>query len=261
MEQNTIDIAKQVINEWHNANNQYVNAFIKNSSIVIDDFNKVLDQHKKLNEETSCDFNLFQFFNPGETMHSQIIAFFLNPNETHGQGNLFLVPFLKMLEVPNPNEGQWIVTAETGRIDVLIKRKHPNSVIIIENKSNWAVDQPNQIYRYWYQEIYHPNKLHKHSFLEQETYKKDEIQNHFQIVYLPPNKRKQVDSQSLFKPKEWEKYSDLPEELPIKIRQESFNEFIVNWLNQCVFEIKSKDNLNTRIYEFTNQYLKFWSNN
>lgn len=48
----------------------------------------------------------------------------------------------------------WTVTAEKGRVDILLKRTHPHSVIIIENKSNYANDQENQLYRYWHQEIY-----------------------------------------------------------------------------------------------------------
>lgn len=40
---------------------------------------------------------------------------------------------------------EWIITAEEGRVDVLLRRQNPLGAVIIENKSNWAGDQPNQL--------------------------------------------------------------------------------------------------------------------
>ena len=91
-------------------------------------------------------------------MHSFLIANIINPNSEHGQGDLFLKSLLKKLDIEVYENDNWIVTAEIGRIDILIKRENPHTVIVIENKSNYAIDQENQIYRYWYQEIYLPNK-------------------------------------------------------------------------------------------------------
>jgi len=56
--------------------------------------------------------------------------------------------------IKEPYKGTWKVTAEEGKIDLLLKRYSPFSIVVIENKSNWACDQQNQLYRYWYNEIY-----------------------------------------------------------------------------------------------------------
>ena len=42
-------------------------------------------------------FNLFDFIGPNENKLSEIIAFFLDPKETHGQGYLFLGIFLDLI--------------------------------------------------------------------------------------------------------------------------------------------------------------------
>ena len=59
----------------------------------------------------------------------------------HGQGKLFLSAFLEYIgfKKDKGNE-EWIVTAEKGRVDVLLRRLNPLGAIIIENKSNWAGD-------------------------------------------------------------------------------------------------------------------------
>lgn len=59
----------------------------------------------------------------------------------HGQGNSFLQLFLKHIGLDTQDGDEWIFTAEAGRVDVMLKRFHPSSVVIIENKSNWAGDQ------------------------------------------------------------------------------------------------------------------------
>src|SRR5437016_1388508 len=44
-------------------------------------------------------FNLFNFWNPQENKISEILSFFLDPNESHGQGDAFLQIFIDKLNL------------------------------------------------------------------------------------------------------------------------------------------------------------------
>src|SRR5207248_3128712 len=107
------------------------------------------------NRQHGTGFNALSRFKINETAHSRIIGDLLNPLGSHGQGDLFLEPFLRFLEIPDPERGTWAITVETGRVDIMLWREKPlRSAVIIEHKSNNAGDQPNQIYRYWYYQLY-----------------------------------------------------------------------------------------------------------
>jgi len=156
-----------------------------------------------------------------------------------------LIEFLKLLDVEKPNEGIWLVTAESGRIDVLLKRLHPECIIIIENKSNWAVDQPNQLYRYWYQEIYSKTKQSSNSYYKENKHK-------YKIIYLPAKDFKIPDSHSYARPNDnlWIN-KNLPETIPLEFEIKTFNDFIVLWLDKCIDVIPST---NYRMIEYIKQY-------
>lgn len=87
--------------------------------------------------------NVFSLWNEfsgiSEPIHSRILHFFLSDNPMHGQGKLFLSAFLEYIgfEQDEGNE-EWIITAEEGRVDILLRRLNPLGAVIIENKSNWA---------------------------------------------------------------------------------------------------------------------------
>ena len=62
---------------------------------LLDEFDKIQRQ----NQKEGNSFNFFQFIEDKfwkitETKHSRILAFFLDPKETHGQGGAFLKLFL-----------------------------------------------------------------------------------------------------------------------------------------------------------------------
>lgn len=124
---------------------------------------------KEYNKQLAFDFNLFNFFNVGENKVSEILAFFLNPKESHGQGNIFLKEFVTAFykeDVDLSNayiECEKIITNKR-RIDLYIKLK--DFTIAIENKI-WADDQPNQLKDYA-------------TFLEKET------KGNFLLLYLNP---------------------------------------------------------------------------
>lgn len=248
-------------------NNQNFNG-TNNKFISSLESDKWLEWHKEVliqkeqNSLLGLNFNIFKLFQDKlgisiqETMHSKLIQFLLDENESHGQGNKFLIALLNQLNISNPTEGKWYVTAESGRIDVLLKRSNPHSVVIIENKSNWAVDQPNQLYRYWFHMIYKITK---------ETSSEFYIQNKdlFQIVYLSPNENKNFNVHSITKPNSNNGLCDkrtfklLPQKVPININHWSFNNDFQTWLDEC---IKLLPPSNYRVKEYIEQY-KILTNN
>ena len=81
--------------------------------------------------------NVFSLWNEfsgiSEPIHSRILHFFLSDNPMHGQGKLFLSAFLEYIgfEKDEGNE-EWIITAEEGRVDVLLRRLNPLGAVIID---------------------------------------------------------------------------------------------------------------------------------
>ena len=178
-------------------------------------------------------FNLWnEFSGITEPIHSRILHFFLSPHPMHGQGNLFLGLFLKRIGINIQYGDEWVTTAEIGRVDVMLKRFHPRSVVIIENKSNWAGDQSNQLYRYWYENIHHCKDDCYSEYYESHP--------EYKIVYLVPNKSKSVSNFSLKRPEEYNK--DLPPLLPLKPITFSYDEDIYEWLNECINAISPDNN-------------------
>lgn len=211
---------------------------------------------RERNRLESHNLNIFRFFSPSETTHSRLLAFLLNPQAAHGQGTLFLTEFLRLLgirESPNEHAHPWVVTAETGRVDVLLRRAHPHSVVVIENKSNYALDQPNQLYRYWHQQIYLPQLAQHRPAAELADPPKDR----YRVLYLSPATWKQAEAHSLQKPqqgKEWG--ADLPPVVPRGIVEHHvFHDLAVQWLTNVVALLPPN---NHRLREFTLQYLQFW---
>jgi hypothetical protein len=58
-----------------------------------------IDAHLKFKREydkqLAFDFSLFQFFSIGENKISQVLAYFLDEKQNHGQGDIFLREFVK----------------------------------------------------------------------------------------------------------------------------------------------------------------------
>jgi hypothetical protein len=113
-----------------------------------------IDSHLKFknqyNKQLAFDFSLFHFFSIGENKISQVLAFFLDVNQNHGQGSIFLSEFVKtfydkeidIIQIENTCEK---VITENRRIDIYIKLE--GLTIAIENKI-WADDQKNQLKDY-----------------------------------------------------------------------------------------------------------------
>ncbi len=227
---------------------------IKLYSAVINDFVSIVNQVKEERQSNIRQgkyVNVFTLWNNfsglTEPIHSRILHFFLSADPMHGQGTLFLSLFLKHIGIDVKDDDEWVVTAEKGRVDVMLKRFHPHSVVVIENKSNWAVDQPNQLYRFWFENIHHskedcyPEYYHNH--LE------------YKIVYLVPNKGKLLSDNSIERPLDFPE--NLPPKLPLNPLVFSFEEEISDWLKECI-ESLSKEN--TPLINLLSQYKEYCKN-
>ena len=145
--------------------NQVVDSLISINQ-VIENFRL---QREKNELYDSNRFNPFQFLRTDEMGLSKILAFLLDPTETHGQGDLFLNSFLKFinkhqflayqkvniyLEKITKEENDEITnetTNKNGRHDIFIEGILDNKiswVISIENKLQGAIDQPKQMHTY-----------------------------------------------------------------------------------------------------------------
>lgn len=210
------------------------------------------DQRNK-NEECGHLFNPLGLIPIGETTHSRLLGDLLNPRGTHGQGRRLLHAFLEMIGVPAPESGEWMLSIEEGGVDLCLRRLNPASVIIIENKSNMAIDQPNQLYRYWYEHIHRP-----YPALD---YYSDGVKKAFQIIYLPPTPEKQPAFQSLLRPLYLASVG-LPETLNdvgLTIKTCSFRDHIVTWLESCIKIIKITSKDNYRLKAHLQFYQELWT--
>lgn len=155
---------------------------------------------------------------------------------------------MNKIGIEKPTEGKWFVTAEKGRIDILLRRENPHSVVIIENKSNMANDQNNQLYRYWFHQI------HNHNIKEHSDYAyTGKYPEKYKIIYLIPTSGKQPTLKSLTKPDYL--LEDLPKDIPIIPTIWRFDNEIVEWLTSTLNDIPEK---NHRLKEFLKQYIDFW---
>lgn len=132
-----------------------------------------IDAHLKFKKEydkqLALDFSFFHFFPIGEIKISQVLAYFLDINQNHGQGNVFLNEFIKTfydkeIEINQVENSCEKVIAENRRIDIYIRIE--GLTIGIENKI-WAEDQINQLKDY-------------SAFLEKES------SGNFLLLYLTP---------------------------------------------------------------------------
>lgn len=235
---------KRVIDAYQSICSLMTTEFITRNYTLLEEFIQVKELYRQRSKQTSFNFNFFTFFTTGEVIHSLILAKLLNPHAEHGQDSLFLNIFLKKIGIPDSN-GNWTITTEKGRVDILLKRYFPPTVIVIENKSNWAPDQGNQLYRYWYSEIYYPLKYSNSAHKDSENYK---------LIYLAPNTFKKVNPQSLTKPDNWHD-EDAPENVNIELKYLYFEDDIVEWITEAISLINSE---NHRLREFLQQYINLW---
>ena len=192
--------------------------------------------------------NVFSLWNEfsgiTEPIHSRILNFLLSDHPMHGQGNRFIDLFLQRIGISPSPTAEWLATAEIGRVDVMLKRFSPKAVVIIENKSNWACDQENQLYRYWLEQIHHCEEDCCPKFHDEHP--------EYKVVYLVPNKDKELSEQSLFRPAYYP--GNLPAVIPTTPIILAFDEEVQEWLADCINALPQE---NTPLRELISQYRKY----
>lgn len=128
---------------------------------LLNKISEIIKRHEEISKLSGENFNVFNVI--GVTtdevrLHSKFLAELLNPNGSHGQGNIFLELFLAEFKIDNfEPEGAKVdiekhvgtkTEIDGGRIDIIIEEKNKN-LIIIENKI-YAPDQENQLLRYYH---------------------------------------------------------------------------------------------------------------
>ena len=221
-------------------------------------FRKTITEWKE-KEEKGEGFNFISFISRiwgiGETKHSQILGFFLNPRENHGQGGLFLKLFLKKLgfDITAFEPNDWTVEVEqrsNGRdqIDILVQSHRLGISIAIENKSKGAKDQSHQLYCYWESAIYNFHNRDKEKALDPK---------HSRVVYLPqwgiPSE------QTRARPKDYKE--SYPEKLALEeqggiISCWTYYNHIVKWLNSCVEAMGRENNI---VKQLVKNYIEYWN--
>lgn len=234
---------RNILNSIIRLNYEKNGSLINNFSSISAFFNNTKNEFHLEQKNFSTYFNFFDFFLIDEMKHSELFSFLLNPFANHGQGKLFLNIFLEKLEVAYSQDDNWQVTNEKDRIDILLKREYPHSVIIIENKSNWAVDQPNQLYRYWLDQIYY--------FNPNIDYSNKEYLNSYRMIYLAPNENKKLDNQSITKPNNIT-IDYLPSVIPMQIETWSFNNELVEIVERG---IRKLNHTNTNLITYLKMYI------
>lgn len=220
---------------------------------VLVDWEKASGEIAARNHAHGTAFNPFARIKIGETSHSRLLGDLLNPRGSHGQGALFLNVLLDKIGSPIPEPDGWNLTVETGRVDILLWRHHPvKSAIIIENKSNDACDQPNQIYRYWHREMY----LWDHELWNTEDQERIRERNQrFHIVYLPTDGGRSPAEHSMTRPADWTDDDNPHLEVPLKCRPLALPDLTGDWLHKALPRIPAT---NSRLRDFLTQYHELW---
>jgi hypothetical protein len=220
---------------------------------VLTEWTRISSKIAARNREQGTSFNPLSQIRIGETSHSRLLGNLLNPRGSHGQGTLFLDVFLRRIGYPVPETDSWNVTVETGRVDILIWRNTPEkSAIIIENKSNNAADQLNQIYRYWHREMY---LWDRGLWDKKDEGTKSRRTKNFHIIYLPTDGGRSVADHSLQRPADWSEKDNPHLEVPIKSKNLTLHELTAAWLNEALPLVPST---NSRLRDFITHYHELW---
>lgn len=223
MEQET-----ELLKDWC----QKINEHIETVSNYMTKCSPISKEYCKSKEDIQKDvFNVFSLVSDlyyRENFHSDIISFFLDTKEKHGEGNAFLESFIQMLNkkgkrIDSSNYFDAVTIREEGKIDILIKSETTKRAIIIENKINNAGDMYRQIPRYY-------------DYVTQ-NYIVDAI------VYLPLDERKEPDKVG-WSNEDKEKVNPLIAVIPAYDKSGKIN-LVDNWLHPSILLSDNLDVVST----------------
>lgn len=213
----TSENIKQFVNEYGIFENNYQMLNIENTKnnydLLFGKREEIYNEIDSINQKTSYLFNYLSFFDINENKMSEILAYLLNPRETHGQGDIYLKQFCpdieKIKDFNNAEVETEHCTDTYRRIDILVRIN--GYWLIIENKYREAGDQENQLTDYY---MYAKRKLG-----ETNT---DKIY----IFYLTKDDSNKEPSDFTLK-------KELKIELGKRLYSMSFSEDICNYLQNC----------------------------
>ena len=176
---------------------------------------KIEPQQRLLNRKNATKFNVFNFIEPDENKLSDVLAWLLNPQESHGQGDLFLRLLFKQIGLGSiaslTSEATVQREAPTfgiekyrRRMDVLVKA---GAWLVIENKVD-SSEQYEQVRDYL-------EHLHRCS---------GGRNSKIALIYLTPNGRS-PESLDL---EERKKHEDCG-----KLHCWSYQNELIDWLEDC----------------------------
>lgn len=241
------------IDEYSAFAERHISLKIEEGKRTLDDtFAGVADVHKRINEEnfkTSNLFNPLHFFDINENKMSELIAFLLDPQGRHGQGDAYLKHFCKYfcpdvfcLDEADDFEPVRIhcekTTDEQRRIDILVQVRDVS--FIIENKFRGAMDQENQLNHYF-------------DYMSKQV--KQRLKDNIFLFYLTPDGKEPSDFTLSDEVKK-----TLLEGKKLKIasfkRLSNNQKSVVEWLEQCGTASQSqrmKDFIDDMIYYITEE--------
>lgn len=115
--------------------------------LLLDQIGHIDFQYQKKKKDDRFNiFNILEKKFDEVNLHSRFLYELLNPLGTHGCDTLFLNQLLTQLELTDFKLDNVSVRKEYRKIDLLISNEY--QAIVIENKL-WAIDQPNQLQRYY----------------------------------------------------------------------------------------------------------------
>ena len=225
-----------------------------NNIDFLEEYKNFKELQKRQKRRGLNDFNLLTTvlkYSDEVRVHSRIIVELLNPKGSHYQEELFLEIFLEIIGLKDwdLNLSMIHVHREYRDIDIYITdgQKH----IIIENKIH-AVDQPCQLMRY----INTIVSENKESLMLSENMVIDE--SNLRVFYLSPKAKEIPQGHTLDKDtyiyfEDEEKLRKCGKSLKAyraKYHKISYQNEIINWLEQSKLEVKNITNLNESIKQY-----------
>jgi hypothetical protein len=77
---------ENLLKEFQYLHQNIVLETIPKNQELLKQFFELRENHRTENQKKSINLNIFNYFQPNETMHSKLLAMLLNPFGEHGQG-------------------------------------------------------------------------------------------------------------------------------------------------------------------------------